>query len=105
MRSVLRVGALVLVVSFVASLAFAEQDRRRRRRDPRCSVEDVESYYDHLLVFDRDGRFLLPIGGAGHGPGQFFLPSGVWAGRGGRVYVADMFNGRVSVFQFLGETL
>ena len=38
-------------------------------------------------------------------PGEFYLPSGVWAGAGGRVYVADMFNGRVAVMQFLGESL
>ena len=25
----------------------------------------VESYYDHLLVFDKQGQFLLPIGGTG----------------------------------------
>ncbi|MCB1924115.1 MAG: 6-bladed beta-propeller [Gammaproteobacteria bacterium] len=63
----------------------------------------VESYYDHLLIFDDQGHLLLPIGGTGQRPGQFYLPSGVWAGQGGRVYVADMFNGRVSILQYLGE--
>lgn len=62
----------------------------------------VESYYDHLLVYDRKGQFLLPIGGNGKEPGKFYLPSGVWVDTKNRVYVADMFNGRVSVFQFLG---
>lgn len=63
----------------------------------------VESYYDHLLVFDRDGRFLMPIGGVGAEVGKFYLPAGVWADGHGRVYVADMFNGRVVVFQSMGE--
>jgi DNA-binding beta-propeller fold protein YncE len=62
----------------------------------------VESYYDHLLVFGRDGEFLLPIGGTGHAAGSFFLPAGVWVDSRNRVFVADMFNGRVVVFQFLG---
>jgi DNA-binding beta-propeller fold protein YncE len=72
-----------------------------------CADDDgnvyiVESYYDHLLVFNQDGKYLLPIGGSGSGPGQFFLPAGVWMDSGNRLFVADMFNSRVSVFQFLG---
>lgn len=62
----------------------------------------VESYYDHLLVFDRHGGFLMGIGGLGQQIGKFYLPSGVWMDRGDRIFVADMFNGRIMVFQFLG---
>lgn len=62
----------------------------------------IESYYDHLLVFNRNGEYLLPIGGTGQGTGRFFLPAGVWVDARNRVFVADMFNGRVMVFQFLG---
>lgn len=63
----------------------------------------VESYYDHLLVFNSQGEFLLPMGGAGSGIGQFSLPAGAWSDHRGRIYVADMFNGRVVVFEYLGE--
>lgn len=62
----------------------------------------VESYHDHLLVFDKRGRFLMGIGGLGQQIGRFYLPSGVWVDRGDRIFVADMFNGRIMVFQFLG---
>jgi DNA-binding beta-propeller fold protein YncE len=62
----------------------------------------IESYHDHLLIFDEQARFLLPIGGAGKASGSFYLPGGVWIDRGNRVFVADTFNGRVAVFQFLG---
>jgi DNA-binding beta-propeller fold protein YncE len=62
----------------------------------------IESYYDHLLVFGRDGEFLLPIGGTGQETGRFYLPAGIWVDSRNRVFVADMFNGRVVVFQFLG---
>ena len=61
----------------------------------------VESYYDHLLVFDRGGRLLLPIGGTGAEVGRFYLPSGVWTDTSGRGYVAAMFHGRLVVFKEL----
>ncbi len=72
--------------------------------DTEGNIYVIESYFDYLLMFDPDGQFLLPIGGTGHQPGQFYLPAGVWTDSRDRVYVADMFNGRVSVFQFLGGT-
>ncbi len=67
------------------------------------NVYVVESYYDHLLIFDREARFLLPIGGSGSAIGQFYLPAGAWTDRQGRIYVADMYNGRVVLFQYLGS--
>lgn len=70
--------------------------------DSERNVYVVESYYDHLLVFDRLGRFLMGIGGLGAGSGNFYLPAGVWTDRLNRVFVADMFNGRVVIFQHLG---
>lgn len=71
--------------------------------DDEGNIYVVEGYYDYLLVFDRDGRFLLPIGGTGGEPGKFFLPAGVWSDPHNRLFVADMFNARVAVFQYLGE--
>lgn len=62
----------------------------------------IESYYDHLLVFDDRAQFLLPIGGTGKAAGNFYLPGGIWIDKGNRVFVADTFNGRIAVFQFLG---
>ena len=71
--------------------------------DATGNIYVIESYYDHLLVFNSQGEFLLPIGGGGSGTGQFVLPAGVWSDQRGRIYVADMFNGRVVVFEYLGE--
>jgi len=70
--------------------------------DSEGNVYVVESYYDHLLVYNKHGEFLMPIGGTGKDIGKFYLPSGVWIDSSNRVFVADMFNGRVSLFQFLG---
>ena len=71
--------------------------------DAAGNIYVVESYYDHLLVFNSQGELLLPMGGGGSGIGQFSLPAGVWSDQRGRIYVADMFNGRVVVFEYLGE--
>ena len=70
--------------------------------DSERNVYVVESYYDHLLVYDRHGRFLMGIGGLGAESGKFYLPAGVWTDHLNRVFVADMFNGRVVLFQHLG---
>ena len=70
--------------------------------DGEGNVYVVESYYDSLLVYSARGEFLLPIGGTGTATGRFYLPAGVWVDARNRVHVADMFNGRVVLFQFLG---
>jgi len=63
----------------------------------------VESYFDYLLIFNAAGQLLLPIGGTGSGVGQFYQPGGVWIDQRDRIYVADTFNGRVVVLQYLKE--
>jgi hypothetical protein len=63
----------------------------------------VESLHDHLLVYDQGGQFLLPIAGIGGAAGQFFLPAGVWTDGRGRIFLADMYNGRVVMLDFLGS--
>ncbi|CAB1367719.1 hypothetical protein [Denitratisoma oestradiolicum] len=71
--------------------------------DNEGNVYIVESYWDHLLVFNQKGDFLMPIGGgAGQQVGQYYLPSGVWVDARNRVFLSDTFNGRVAVFQYLG---
>ena len=68
------------------------------------NVYIIESLHDYLLVYNRNGDLLLPIGGTGAAAGQFYLPSGVWSDVSNQIFVADMFNGRVSIFQLLGNT-
>lgn len=70
--------------------------------DSAGNIYVVESYYDHLLVYNRRGEFLMGIGGVGREAGRFFLPAGVWVDSRDRVFVADTMNGRVVLFQFLG---
>lgn len=70
--------------------------------DSASNIYVIESLYDTLLVFDNKGRTLLALGGKGKGIGEFYLPSGVWMDSLDQVYIADMYNGRITVLQFLG---
>jgi len=70
--------------------------------DSESNIYVIESLYDNLLVFDNKGRTLLALGGTGKETGEFYLPSGVWSDSHDQIYIADMFNGRVTVLQFLG---
>jgi DNA-binding beta-propeller fold protein YncE len=70
--------------------------------DSEGNIYVVESYYDHLLVYNKRGEFLMGIGGTGQDIGKFYLPSGIWIDAQDQVYVSDMFNARVMLFQFLG---
>jgi DNA-binding beta-propeller fold protein YncE len=46
---------------------------------------------------------LLYFGALGGGPGQFNLPAGLYVDAEDRLYVADSFNRRVQIFQYLAE--
>lgn len=70
--------------------------------DSEGNIYVVESYYDSLLVYSPKGEFLLQVGGTGTATGRFYLPAGVWVDAKDRVHIADMFNGRIVLFQFLG---
>ena len=66
------------------------------------NVYIVESYYDHLLIYNQGGEFLLPIGGTGTDIGSFYLPAGIWSDNRDRIFIADMFNARVVIFRYVG---
>ena len=71
--------------------------------DSASNIYVIESLYDQLLVFNNQGETLLALGGEGKEAGQFYLPAGVWIDHQNQIYIADMFNGRVTVLQFLGD--
>jgi DNA-binding beta-propeller fold protein YncE len=63
----------------------------------------VDGMHHAMQVFDRDGQLLLAVGEQGREPGQFWLPSGVYATAQDLIFVADAFNRRVQVFRYVGE--
>jgi DNA-binding beta-propeller fold protein YncE len=66
------------------------------------NVYVVESYHDHLLIYNDAGKFLLPLGGTGADIGQFFLPAGAWSDDNDRIFISDMFNARVIILRYVG---
>ena len=69
--------------------------------DSEGHVYVADSLFNRLQIFDQQGRLLLVFGGDGAGPGEFWLPGGIYIADD-RIYVADSFNRRIQVFQFLG---
>ena len=54
---------------------------------------------DAIDVFTNDGDFLYRFGSLGSDPGQFDRPCGIWIDSRGALYVTDMRNERVEMFQ------
>jgi len=61
----------------------------------------VDAIFDSVQIFDGQGRFLLAFGDQGNRAGEFWLPTGVviWQDK---IFVADSYNERVQVFEFVG---
>jgi len=63
----------------------------------------ADALFNRVQIFDDHGRLLLVFGSDGAEPGGFWLPAGVTISQD-RIYVADSYNRRVQIFQFLGGT-
>ena len=58
----------------------------------------LDAQAQELRVFGRDGTHIATHGGKGQGPGEFVDANGLMLGPGGRLWVPDARNGRMSVF-------
>lgn len=56
-----------------------------------------------VTVFDIAGEPLFTFGKEGTGPGEFMFPYGISAASDGRIFVADMYNGKISIHEDKGE--
>lgn len=70
--------------------------------DTQGHVYVADALSNYVQIFDSEGRFLLSFGGMGREAGQFRLPAGVYF-FDNTIFVADSQNGRVQVFEFLGD--
>ena len=61
----------------------------------RVLVSDGQA--NNIKVFDAAGKFLKTIGKAGQGPGDFNYPTDIEIANG-RLYVRELMNGRISIF-------
>ena len=69
--------------------------------DDEGHVYVADTSFNNFQIFDQDGQLLLFVGSVGSGPGEFFLPAGLFIDARNRVYVVDQGNARVQVFQYL----
>lgn len=69
--------------------------------DSEGHVYVADAMFNRVQIFSEQGQLLLSFGGDGGEPGEFWLPSGLYITKD-RIYVADSYNRRVQIFQFLG---
>ena len=54
---------------------------------------------NRILKYDLDGHYLYGWGGRGSAPGQFNGPHSLTTDQDGNLYVAEVFNGRITKFR------
>ncbi|MDH5750543.1 MAG: 6-bladed beta-propeller [Rhodospirillales bacterium] len=72
--------------------------------DSAGNIYVVDAIFDKVQIFDVKGRFLLAFGERGHKAGEFWLPTGIFVIKD-KIFVADSYNERVQVFEFVGAKL
>lgn len=66
----------------------------------------IVDYQRHTVgVYSMRGEYLFEIGGMGRGRGWFYYPNDILVDGQGRMLVADTFNHRVQVFEFVGSPI
>ena len=58
----------------------------------------VDSLFNQIQVFNKEGGFLYSLGSLGEGPDQFHYPNGVCTDYEDNIFVADYKNNRISIF-------
>ena len=70
---------------------------------PEDTILVLDRLRHKILVFDADHSFLTEFGSLGSRPGQFYHPVSMAADDRGSIYVAQGYQGRVQVFNILGN--
>lgn len=68
--------------------------------DSEGNIYVADALANRIQIFNQNGDFLLEFGKRGQAPGDFNMPSGlaIW---NDKIYVADSYNQRIQVFQYL----
>jgi len=72
---------------------------------PQGEILVLDQQASRVTVFSGEGAFIREIGGPGRGPGEFVRPSALGWDGAYRLWVAEAFNGRYSVFDSVGDFL
>jgi len=66
-------------------------------------IYGVDTDFCNFQIFDQDNNLLLFVGEPGGTPGKFLTPTHIYIDEKDTIYVADTFNRRVQVLQYLKE--
>ncbi|MDH5765404.1 MAG: 6-bladed beta-propeller [Gammaproteobacteria bacterium] len=69
--------------------------------DSKGHIYVVDAIFHRVQIFDQTGKYLMAFGSQGRKAGEFWLPSGLFIHQD-KIYVADSYNRRVQVFQYVG---
>jgi DNA-binding beta-propeller fold protein YncE len=73
------------------------------RSIPEDHVYVIDAHFEAVQIFDSEGTLMLDFGSEGRGPGEFWLPAGIFIDTHNRIWIADSYNRRVQVFDYLPE--
>lgn len=65
----------------------------------------TDTNHKQVQVFDSSGTQIFKFGKKGTGEGEFQFPYGITGDKDGNVYVADLYNNRISIFTSKGKFL
>lgn len=63
----------------------------------------TDTNHKQVQAFDSSGSPIFKFGKEGEGEGEFKFPYGIAGDKKGNVYVADMYNGKISIFTQKGK--
>lgn len=63
----------------------------------------TDTNHQQVQIFDPSGTSISKFGSKGTGKGQFQFPYGITGDKDGNVYVADLYNGNISIFTSKGK--
>jgi len=71
--------------------------------DSEDHVYVVDGAFNVVQIFDSEGQVLMSFGSYGSGRGNMILPAGIAIDADDFIYVVDSINGRVVMFEYLGD--
>lgn len=63
----------------------------------------TDTNHQQVQAFDSSGKLAFKFGKKGTGDGEFQFPYGITGDKKGNIYVADLYNGKISVFSKKGK--
>jgi len=70
--------------------------------DTQGHVYAVDAAFNNFQVLDQQGQLLLAVGRASVKADGFYLPTGLHVDRNNKIFIADQYNQRIQMFEYIG---